>query len=194
MVMTENRIAGILLAAGKGKRFDPHGKENKLMQPLDSGAWLAMASARSLLTVLPHTLAVVRPDNQALAFALQSIGCDVIECADADQGMAASLVHGLMQVKESDGWIIALADMPYVQSATSQALVEALAHGADIAVPVYQGQRGNPVGFRRTHLPRLLRLRGDQGARGLLRTWPVTEVAVDDAGILCDIDTKADLR
>jgi molybdenum cofactor cytidylyltransferase len=55
------------------------------------------------------------------------------------------------------------------------------------------GRRGNPVGFGRVHLQALLALQGDRGARGLLQSCPVTEVAVDDPGIFRDIDTPADL-
>ena len=72
----------------------------------------------------------------------------------------------------------------------SLAVADALRHDADIAQPIHQGQRGNPVGFGRRHLPQLLALGGDQGARSLLKTHPVVEVAVDDAGILQDIDTR----
>jgi molybdenum cofactor cytidylyltransferase len=55
------------------------------------------------------------------------------------------------------------------------------------------GRRGNPVGFGRVHLDTLLALGGDQGARRLLQSFPVTEVPVIDAGIFRDIDTPADL-
>jgi molybdenum cofactor cytidylyltransferase len=61
-------------------------------------------------------------------------------------------------------------------------------------VPVLDGRRGNPVGFGRVHLDALLALRGDRGARGLLQTCPVTEVAVRDAGILRDVDAPEDLQ
>jgi molybdenum cofactor cytidylyltransferase len=107
--------------------------------------------------------------------------------------MGASLIFALSQMRDADGWVIALADMPYVQAATLDALVDALRQGADIALPVYQGRRGNPVGFSRKYLPQLLALGGDRGARELIKAYPVTEVAVDDAGVVRDIDTEADL-
>ncbi|HTD06994.1 nucleotidyltransferase family protein [Undibacterium sp.] len=185
---------GILLAAGKGARFDASGQQNKLMQALPSGDAVAVASAKKLLSVLPEVLAVVRPGAQGLAAVLQAAGCQVHTCADAEQGMAASLVYGLQQSGSCAGWIIALGDMPYVQAATLQAMLLALREGAGIVVPVHQGRRGNPVGFSHAYLPQLLALRGDQGARSLLARYPVTEVVVDDAGIHRDIDTRADLQ
>lgn len=188
------QFVGILLAAGKGLRFDPTGAQNKLMQRLDDGNTVAVAAAKNLLAALPMVLAVVRPGADAVAAQLRDIGCEVIECPTAGQGMGASLVHALSHARGAAGWIVALADMPYVQPATSIALVGAIRRGADIAVPIYRGRRGNPVAFGRTHLPDLLRLGGDQGARSLLTAYPVVEIAVDDPGIGRDIDTAIDLR
>lgn len=185
---------GILLAAGKGQRFDPSGAHNKLMQPLPSGELLASAAATKLLAVLPTVVAVVRPDASSLASQLQVLGCTVTVCLQAEQGMGASLVHALSQTRDASGWIIALADMPQVQPATIAALLAALKAGADIAVPTYSGKRGNPVAFSRAHLPHLLQLGGDQGARQLLKEFPVKEIAVDDAGIHYDVDTQNDLE
>jgi molybdenum cofactor cytidylyltransferase len=187
------QMVGILLAAGKGARFDPSGAQNKLMQRLPSGDCVAVAAARALLAGLPRVLAVVRPGADALAAALREIGCIVVVCPDADQGMGASLVFALSQAHGAAGWIIALADMPYVKTSSISTLLTALNQGADIAVPSFQGRRGNPVGFSRRHLPQLLTLGGDQGARKLLNLHTVTELSVDDTGVLRDIDTAQDL-
>ncbi len=184
---------GILLAAGQGSRFDASGKQNKLMQLLPSGDAVAVASAKNLLSVFPEALAVTRPGAAELAAALQSTGCRVLRCADAERGMASSLVYGLQHAGDCAGWMIALGDMPYVQTATLQAMLQELRKGAGIVVPVHQGRRGNPVGFSRAYLPQLLALSGDQGARSLLKNYPVTEVVVDDAGIHADIDVRSDL-
>jgi molybdenum cofactor cytidylyltransferase len=188
-----SRIVGILLAAGRGARFDPAGLQNKLLQRLPGGEPVVLASALHLLAALPEVCAVVRPDTEATVSLLQEAGCNVTIGADAGRGMGVSLVHALRQAQDADGWVIALADMPYVQSHTIAALSDAICAGAEIAVPVFEGRRGNPVAFGRVHLAKLLALDGDRGARSLLTTLPVTEVAVDDAGILRDIDLPADL-
>lgn len=187
------RIVGILLAAGRGVRFDASGINDKLMQALPDGERVALASARSLLAVLPDVLAVVRPGATELAAQLRTLGCRVEVCQTADQGMGASLVCAISQTQDADGWIIGLADMPHVQAATVQTLLTALQGGADIVQPTYLGTAGNPVGFSRQHLAQLLQLGGDQGARALLKAHPVTRIAVEDSGILQDIDTPADL-
>ncbi|HJV72952.1 MAG TPA: nucleotidyltransferase family protein [Noviherbaspirillum sp.] len=187
-------ITGLLLAAGRGTRFDPTGKHNKLLQPLPNGNAVALAAAKNLLASLPSVLAIVRPGADSLALQLHALGCEIAVCPSADEGMAASLVHGLTCASDAGGWVIALADMPYIQPTTIRMLANALADGAPIAVPTYQGRRGHPVAFGRAHLPELMQLRGDQGARRLLKAFPVIEIATDDPGIVQDIDRAEDLQ
>jgi molybdenum cofactor cytidylyltransferase len=188
-------VVGILLAAGRGRRFDPLGQRNKLLQLLPDGDAVVVASARKLLAVLSTVIAVVPPDDGGVGALLAAAGCEVVVCPAADSGMAASLVQALRHSLPLDpaSWLVALGDMPHVAPATLRALADALAGGAPIAAPVMEGRRGNPVGFGRVHLAALLALRGDQGARRLLQTCPITEVPVADPGIFHDIDTPADL-
>lgn len=192
-VRSASDIVGILLAAGRGRRFDPTGETDKLQQILPNGTTVAVAAARNLLASLPVVVAVVRSDNAELASRLADNGCRVSLCESAEEGMAVSLVHALSGTSDAGGWVIALGDMPFVQPATIAALHAALKDGAGIAVPTCDGRRGNPVGFSRIHLDELLRLQGDEGARRLLKSCLVTEVETGDAGIFRDIDTAEDL-
>jgi molybdenum cofactor cytidylyltransferase len=185
---------GILLAAGRGRRFDPSGAHNKLLQQLPAGEPVVLASARKLLAVLPKVIAVVPPADGGVAALLRAQGCEVTLCADADSGMGASLAHAIRHsLPAADTWVVALGDMPFVRPETIEALLAALAGGAGIAAPVMAGRRGNPVAFGHAHLAALLALQGDQGARNLLKSFPVTQVDVSDPGIFQDIDTPADL-
>jgi molybdenum cofactor cytidylyltransferase len=185
---------GILLAAGRGSRFDPTGARNKLLARLPDGAAVVEASARNLLAVLPRVIAVVPAEGEAAAV-LRALGCDVTVCADAGQGMAASLVHALRHsLPAARSWVVALGDMPFVKPPTIRALCDALGGGAHIAAPVMQGRRGNPVGFDDRYLQELLALEGDQGARRVLMAHPVTQVDVIDPGIFEDIDAVEDLQ
>ena len=190
-------LTGILLAAGRGRRFDPAGVRNKLLQRLPGGEFVVVASARTLLAVLPRVVAVVPPSDGGVADALRALGCTVTVCPDADSGMGLSLAHAIrhapLNTPEASGWLVALGDMPFVAEATLQALVQAIEEGAEIAAPLFDGQRGNPVAFGAIHYEALLALDGDQGARRLLASRPVTTIAVPDPGILRDIDTQGDL-
>lgn len=196
--MTTNPdVVAILLAAGRGRRFDPQGRRNKLMQPLPGGDPVVVASARTLLSVFTHVVAVVPPDDGGVATQLQALGCDVTVCAQADDGMGLSLAHAVRHSLHDEvpaaGWLVALGDMPFVAEPTLRALAAAIREGASIAAPVHQGRRGNPVAFACQHGQALLAMDGDQGARRLLADFPLTSVEVEDAGILRDIDSPGDL-
>jgi molybdenum cofactor cytidylyltransferase len=185
----------LLLAAGRGSRFGDH--EEKLLQPFihhdGRPGMVATATAAALLEVMP-VLAVVHAEGP-LAEALRQAGCTVcLTAQEAAREISASLRCALQQSADASAWLVALADMPRVQPDTLRQLRDALAAGAPMVVPVMQGRRGNPAGFAQVHLPALLSLRGDRGARALLESPALVEIAVEDAGIFADVDTPEDLH
>ncbi len=190
------KIRGILLAAGYSKRFG----SNKLLQALppggpDAGVPIALASAKHLLEILPDSIAVVRPRAQKLAALLRDAGCNTVVCRNAADGMGTSLAAGVRASADADGWVVALADMPFIRGDTIRTVVGALQGGAVIVAPGYKGQRGHPVGFGRSCLEELSVLVGDQGARELLSRHADALVLreTDDPGVLRDIDRPSDL-
>jgi molybdenum cofactor cytidylyltransferase len=186
-----SQLVGILLAAGTSSRFGT----NKLLHPLPDGSAMVVSSARNLLQALPHTIAVVRPDEQEVAEALSIPGIQLVENSRADEGMSSSVAAGIQAAADAEGWVIALADMPWVKPASIRVLVERLHQGASIVVPKYQGRRGNPVGFASKWKDALSHLTGDQGARGLITTYAdeVEPVSVDDQGVVRDVDVPEDV-
>nr|WP_273163220.1 nucleotidyltransferase family protein [Massilia timonae] len=188
-------LTGILLAAGRGRRFDPAGQRNKLLQRLPGGELVVAASARTLLAVFPRVVAVAPPDDGGVGDVLRQLGCEVTVCPDADGGMGLSLAHAIRHSLDApgQGWLVALGDMPFVAPVTLQALAAAIEEGAAIAAPLFEGRRGNPVAFGARHRDDLLALDGDQGARRLLAGSPVAAIDVPDPGILRDIDSPSDL-
>ena len=168
---------------------------NKLLQRLSDGRRVAEAAAANLLEALPLSLAVIRPGDDELAAILRSLGIGIVACPTAQLGMGHSLAYGVAQSTEADGWVIALADMPYVRSDTLRRIVLGLHTGAAMVAPYYAGRRGHPVAFGSGSLNDLLTLNGDVGARRIVQRHldKIYRIAVDDPGILRDIDTPADL-
>ena len=148
------------------------------------------------MAALNDAVAVVRPGDAMLMRVLGDTGVRVVECARADEGMGASLACGVAAAADADGWVVALADMPWIAPGTIAAVADALRAGAEIAAPRWRGERGHPVGFARAYGPLLAALTGDEGARAIVgaRQWALALVDVDDAGAVCDVDHPADLE
>ena len=184
---------GILLAAGASKRFNG----NKLLHSLD-GTPIALRSARAFITALPGATAVTRPGSPLKAL-LENEGFNVVECERADEGMGASLAAGvaasIVTTRDVAGWVVALADMPFIRPTTHTRIADALATGAELVAAGYRGERGHPVGIGARFLDQLLALEGDAGARNIVRANPelLQVIECDDDGVLRDIDTQTDL-
>jgi molybdenum cofactor cytidylyltransferase len=184
------KIVGILLAAGRGERFGG----DKLLARIGDDT-IGGAACRNLAAAVPAVIAVVRPGDARLAAALAGGGARVIECADADDGMGASLACGVRSAGDADGWLIALADMPWIAPATVARVAAAIERGALVAAPFHRGRRGHPVGFGRACAAALAALTGDDGAKAVVaaHAGEMLRLDVDDPGVLRDIDTPQDL-
>jgi molybdenum cofactor cytidylyltransferase len=189
--MASADIVGILLAAGNSSRFG----SDKLLHPLADGTPMAIAAARMLRTACTRCVSVLRPEQQQLGELLAAEGYTVHYSTKAHQGMGRSLATAVQSEPAAAGWLVALADMPFVDPVTASLVIYALRGGASLAAPFFEGQRGLPVGFSKMWFTQLASLRGDRGARDLLADNPdvITQVPCGDRGILTDIDTPAAL-
>jgi molybdenum cofactor cytidylyltransferase len=185
------KVVGLLLAAGSATRFG----SDKLQHPLPHGVAIAVQTARSLKAEVSRVLAAVRPDNEVLARALAAEGCEVVVCERAAEGMGASLACAARAAGAADGYLVALADMPFVRRSTIAAVREALVRGATLAAPYFRARRGHPVGFAGQLRAELEASSGDEGARRVLEAHAATlvKVPVGDPGAIRDIDKPADL-
>lgn len=161
----------IVLASGRGERFCASGGESSKLQALLAGK-----------PVLAHTLAAVHASG--LPWHLEDAG---------HPGMGDSIGAALHATSQANGWLILPGDLPLVRPQTLRQVADALRQHP-VVVPVYQGQRGHPVGFARQCGLALAALSGDSGAASVARAYGAIEIVVDDEGCVTDIDTLADLR
>jgi molybdenum cofactor cytidylyltransferase len=185
------RIVGLLLAAGSASRFG----SDKLLHRLPHGVPIAVQAARHLRREVSSVVAVVRPGADELAGLLRAEGCEVVVCQNAEEGMGASLACAAQSAGEADGYLVALADMPFVRPSSIAAVREALERGAPLAAPYFRTRRGHPVGIAGSFRGRLAALAGDEGARRLLaeNAPALVKVPIGDPGVIRDIDRPADL-
>jgi len=185
------KIVGLLLAAGSATRFG----SDKLQHALPHGVAIAAQAARHLKAEVPRVVAVVRPQSAKLTSILTAEGCEVFTCDHAAQGMGASLACAVRAAGRAQGYLVALADMPFVRRSSIAAVRDALAAGAPLAAPYFRARRGHPVGISGFFFEELLKLEGDAGARQLLAANEarLQKIPIGDPGVVRDIDTPGDL-
>jgi molybdenum cofactor cytidylyltransferase len=184
-------IVGLLLAAGSATRFG----SDKLRHALPHGVSIAVQAARHLRSELPVVYAVVRPGQKDLVENLKAEGCEVVVCENAAEGMGASLACAARAAGPAKGYLVALGDMPFIRRSSIAAVRDALAGGAPLAAPYFRARRGHPVGIAGRFHDDLLVLKGDEGAKGLLKSNEslLVKVPVGDPGVIRDIDRPEDL-
>jgi molybdenum cofactor cytidylyltransferase len=113
-------------------------------------------------------------------------------------GLSSSLQAGLRALlPAADAALIVLADQPFVTSRTLDILVDEYdRRRPQVVVPTYRGVRGNPVLVDRALFDEMMEIRGDVGCRAIFgdHAQAIVKVAVDDPGIVSDIDTMEDLE
>lgn len=124
---------------------------------------------------------------------LETAGLRVVICERAHEGMGTSLAHGVKSSPAAAGWIVMLADMPFVRPASITAVAERVRTRGVITAPSYRGERGHPVGFPARYRAELEAVTGDEGARHLVRRDGIELFDCDDPGVVRDIDTPEQL-
>lgn len=185
-------VTGLLLAGGSARRFGA----NKLCARLPDGSGVGVRAAGALAAAgLARVVVVVRTGDALTREAFRGAGYETVECDAATRGMAHTLGCGLAAAPDAAAWLVALADMPFVDPATVRSIVAAYGRTNAIVVPCFDEREGHPVLFPRRYGPELAALTGDVGARAVLDAHAdETEwVTVSDPGVLQDIDAPQDL-
>jgi nicotine blue oxidoreductase len=163
------RPAGLLLAAGAGRRY---GGPKALAH---GGEWLR----RALDTLVDggcEPVRVVLGAGAEQAIELLSSPELAVVAADWDRGMSASLRAGLEElarlVPAPPAALVHLVDLPDVGADVVRRLVGHAAPAA-VARATYDGMPGHPVLIGREHWAAVASAAtGDRGARDWLAAWP----------------------
>lgn len=178
--MPDRDYAVIVLAAGRASRFGGA----KLSAPLDGEPLLSHA-LRSARAAPASRRVLVTRENEA------TDGFDtVLVQSDA---LSTSLRAGLAAVAGCDGVFIFLGDMPRIPVDVAGKLAGAIGE-APAAFPVFGGRPGHPLLLAAHGFALADDLAGDRGLGAVLHgRADVVRVPVSDAGVIFDVDTRADL-
>jgi molybdenum cofactor cytidylyltransferase len=184
-------MSAILLAAGQSKRM---GKP-KLLMPFGQSTIIEQAVDNLLGSAADEVIVVLGNRASAVRRLIADRPVKLVINPDYEQGMSTSIVAGLkLADRRTKAVMLALGDQPLIDSQTINRLIVGFrSHDKGIAIPTYQGDRGHPVIFHTKYKGPLLALKGDVGAKQIIKDNPgdILEVAVDCEGIKIDIDTAA---
>jgi len=189
-------VAAIVLAAGRSTRM---GGPNKLLEMISGKPLVRIAAEQALASRASPVVVVSGHERARVEAALAGLNVRLVHNPDYPQGLSTSVKTGLAALPpESEAAIVCLGDMPQVTSALIDRLIAAFdpERNALVVLPTFSGKRGNPVLWSRRFFPELIALEGDVGARHLIGAYPevVTEVPVENAAAMVDIDTPDALR
>lgn len=182
-------ICGLILAAGAGTRF---GEKSKLLAELDGRPLLEHAIAAQCRVPELQRVAVVLG-----AFAGEILGrvdfmrAEPVVCERWQEGQALSLRTGIEHLTGAGSVsrvIVTLGDQPRM---TSELIARFVGEPPGTRA-VYEGRPGHPVVLGPVQLRAITKLRGDQGAREILRGGPTIECR--DLRAARDVDTPEDLE
>ncbi len=194
-------VAGLLLAAGAGRRF---GGPKALVQ-LD-GEPLVLRALRTLTAAGCEPVRVVVGASAEQVRALLPDPAQAVEAEDWATGMGASLRAGLVSLDRTErtertegtgqpaAALVHLVDLPWV-GADVIARVTAHASAEAVARAAYDGVPGHPVLLGRRWWGEIAgAARGDRGARDWLATRAdLTLIECGDLGSGRDVDRPGDL-
>ncbi len=198
--MTSNRhpysISGVLLAAGASLRFG--GELPKQLHTFAGETLVRLAARALLLSRLTEVIVVTGFSAELVSEALSGLDVKLVNNPRYARGQSTSVKAGLAAVSPgSEGACFCPCDQPFLDPETVNRLYDRhRLSDRGIALPVFAGRRGAPVFFRRSMFPALMEIRGDEGGRLVVSSYPgeVLEVELEDERPLLDADTPEDLH
>jgi CTP:molybdopterin cytidylyltransferase MocA len=190
-----NGVAGVVLAAGEGRRFGG----GKQLADLDGRPLLEHALASSAAVGLEPRMVVLGANADRILATVELHGHEVVVCPDWHEGMAASLRAGVSAARAAgaDAILVTLGDQPLVGAEAIARVLNARGgpDGTSRAIRAsYDGVPGHPALLESSVFDALLALQGDEGARGVFKSAGTHLVACEDVAVPTDVDEVGDLE
>jgi len=188
-----NSTGIIILAAGSSSRFGStkqlvHFKGKTLLQHTIEEATEAGAEP---------IIVVTGANANEISKEIKNEKIEIVFNKDWEQGMASGIIIGLKKAislnNKMEKAIIAVCDQPFISSSLFQQLYQKQNESAKYIVACcYADTIGTPALFTQKYFDVLMKLKGDEGAKKLMKTYSEDVATVDFPKGYIDIDTKED--
>jgi molybdenum cofactor cytidylyltransferase len=191
-------IAGILLAAGRGRRSG----SNKLLMSVGGWPLVARCVRNCLASRLPRLHVVVGTGDVDVEEAVRRAAGDdtrihIVRKREPDQGMMGSLKMGIRSLADPcRAMMVLLADMPLVTAQIIDNLLDAFDRHARIIVPECEGEVFHPRIIPARFFPEFLRLDDDDRGTHVLdrHRGAIYRLKFKGRHHFIDVDRRADLK
>ena len=189
-------IKAILLAAGQSKRIKSENKLIKLYKkkPLINHSLKALHKSKvnKVIIVLGHQKNEVKKIIEKNKKNILSFN------KNFRKGMASSIKVGLKKVSKNDkGFIVVQSDMPFIKSSDINKIYNSIKSKKFLVhVLKFKNKVGNPIGFDRSIVKKLKKIKGDFGATFMVkRSKKETKfMRVNNLKSFKDFDKASDFR
>lgn len=193
---TRKNVVAVVLAAGASQRM---GQTNKLTISVDGTPMVARVVDALRQSGVKKIFVVTGHAPEEIQGALGDREVELVRNPEYQEGMGSSVRAGVAAVGDDvDGVLIALGDMPWVNTEVIGRLFDAFSPDSDLSIyiPMFGRKRGNPVLWASRHFPELRQLSGDVGGKALFHRHPeaICYVDVESAAVNIDIDTPEALH
>lgn len=187
-------LGAIILAAGESSR---NSGGNKLLMPLEGLPIIERVYKTALSVKFEPIVIVTGFEADDIRSAMAGSGASLKYNKNWAGGMASSLALGARDLPENiGGFAVLLGDMPLIsQPILATLMAHFIALKCDsIVYPVYEGEQGHPVFFPAGLLNEFRKLKGDAGAKTLLKKHAdqCHEVDLETDAVIIDCDTADD--
>ncbi len=163
-------ITAILLAAGQSKRLK---NENKLIKLFK----------KKLL--INYILSLLK--SKKIKFVINK---------NYKKGISSSIKTGLRSLsKRNKGFLIVQADMPNITKTTINKIILLINKSPkEIFLPRFKNRVGNPIGFKKSMIKNINKIKGDRGAKNIIKknSKKIKFININSKSILTNFNTKKD--
>ncbi len=188
-------LSAIILAAGMSTRMG----QNKLLLKFKGKPLIAHAVDTLLASEVDEVVVVLGHQAEEVRNQLQGRRVRLVQNPDYREGLSTSVRIGVRAVSpQAEGIMIYLADQPLLQPADVNCLTRAFAQAKQvnksIVVPLFHGQRGNPVILNASYRETILEVIGDVGCKSIIKRYPdkVFAVEMETDHVVRDVDNIDD--
>ncbi len=187
-------VTAIILAAGKGERLGGR----KPLARIGEKTLLQRVAGTFAAAGVEHLLVVTGAFGDEVGAHAHSLGMQVAHNTHFHEGMFSSVCTGVRAVMEAGAALLHPVDTPLLRATTISAVLEAwraTPHPELLLLPCHGGLPGHPPLLGRYHMRAVPQWHGEHGLCGYIdQAAGVRRIAVEDPGIIMDIDTPGDLQ